>query len=92
MNILMAKGYTNYGIAEAVARMVKAIVLNELSVLPVSTTLEGEYGIKDVAISVPCIIGQEGIQSILDIPLTKEEHDKLLASANSLKEIIRTIE
>lgn len=91
MKILLAKGYTNYGIAEAVARIIKAIVLNELSVLPVSTTLTGEYDIKDVAISVPCIIGQYGIKDILDVPLTEEEHNKLKASAESLKQTISTI-
>lgn len=92
MKILMAKGFTNYGIAEAVARIVKAITLNELSVLPVSTTLKGEYGIFDVAISVPCIIGQEGIQSILDIPLTDEEHEALKKSAESLKNVMKAFE
>ena len=91
MKILLAKGYTNYGIAEAVARIIKAIVLNELSVLPVSTTLTGEYDIKDVAISVPCIIGQYGIENILDVPLTQEEYNRLKASAESLKATISTI-
>ena len=91
MKILLAKGYTNYGIAEAVARLVKAIVLNELSVLPVSTTLKGEYDIEDVAVSVPCIIGQHGIEGILDIPLTEEEQKQLKISAASLKEAIKTI-
>ena len=91
MQILLAKGYTNYGIAEAVARIIKSIVLNELSVLPVSTTLTGEYDIKDVAISVPCIIGQNGIENILDIPLTPDEHDRLKVNAESLKSTIATI-
>ena len=91
MKILLAKGYTNYGIAEAVARLVKAIVLNELSVLPVSTTLKGEYDIENVAVSVPCIIGQHGIEGILDIPLTEEEQKQLKISAASLKEAIKTI-
>ncbi len=92
MKILLCKGYTNYGIAEAVARIIKAIVLNELSVLPVSTTLTGEYGIDDVAISVPCVIGQNGIEDILDVPLTEDEYSKLKASAESLKATIITIE
>lgn len=92
MKILMAKGFTNYGIAEAVARIVKAIVLNELSVLPVSTSLNGEYGIRDVALSVPCIIGQDGIQSIIDVPLTDEEYQMLLKSAESLKNLMKGFE
>lgn len=85
IQILMKKGYTNYGIAETVARLVKAITLNELSVLPVSTTLQGEYHIHNVALSVPCIIGQHGIESILDIPLTPIEEKSLQDSAASLR-------
>lgn len=92
MKILMAKGFTNYGIAEAVARIVKAIALNELSILPVSTTLNGEYGIDQVAVSVPCIIGQHGIQSIMEVPLINEEHKKLKESAESLKHVMRDFE
>lgn len=92
MKILMAKGFTNYGIAEAVARIVKAIALNELSILPVSTTLDGEYGIDHVAVSVPCIIGQNGIQSIMEVPLTEEEHKKLKESAESLKHVMKDFE
>lgn len=91
MKILLAKGYTNYGVAESVARIAKAIVLNELSVLPVSTTLSGEYGLYDVAVSVPCIIGQEGIKAILDVPLTEYEKDQLLESGRSVKEMIKII-
>jgi L-lactate dehydrogenase len=89
MKILLAKGYTNYGVAQSVARIVKAVSLNELSVLPVATTLRGEYGTHDVAISVPCIIGQEGIKEILDIPLTQEEKEQFIASGNSVKAVMK---
>lgn len=92
LKILLKKGYTNYGIAETVARIVKAITLNELSILPVSTTLQGEYGICDVALSIPCIIGQNGIEKTLTIPLTSEEQTQLVTSGNSLKQLIGTIE
>ncbi|WP_069998267.1 L-lactate dehydrogenase [Cellulosilyticum sp. I15G10I2] len=91
MKILLAKGYTNYGVAQSVARIMKAISLNELSILPVATTLSGEYGIHDVAVSVPCIIGQEGIHEILDIPLTETEKSQLVDSAASVKSMIKTI-
>ena len=92
LKILLKKGYTNYGIAETVARIVKAIILNELSILPVSTTLQGEYGICDVALSIPCIIGQNGIEKTLTIPLTQEEQKQLVASGDSLKQLIATVE
>lgn len=92
IEIVMRKGYTNYGVAESVARLVKAITLNELSVLPVSTTLQGEYHIHNVALSVPCIIGQHGIESILDIPLTLNEQEALQASASSLRKTMEEFE
>lgn len=89
IQIIMKKGYTNFGIAETVARLIKAITLHELSVLPVSTTLEGEYGIKEVALSVPCIIGQHGIERILEVPLNEAELESLKHSAESLKETMK---
>jgi L-lactate dehydrogenase len=89
MKILLAKGYTNYGVAESVARIVKAISLNELSILPVSTTLNGEYGIKDAAISVPCIISQEGIKEILDVPLNDIEQSQFISSGTSIRDAMR---
>ncbi|WP_054742589.1 L-lactate dehydrogenase [Cellulosilyticum ruminicola] len=89
IQIIMKKGYTNFGIAETVARLIKAITLHELSVLPISTTLEGEYGIQNVALSVPCIIGQHGIERILQVPLNEAELESLKQSAESLKETMR---
>ncbi len=91
MKILLAKGYTNYGVAQSVARIVQAISLNELSILPVSTTLNGEYGIQDVAISVPCIIGQDGIKEILNIPLSAVEQEQLITSAKSVKKFVKIV-
>ncbi|WP_027339448.1 L-lactate dehydrogenase [Halonatronum saccharophilum] len=85
------KGYTNHGIAAGVGRMVKAILLNERSILPVSTLLEGEYGLEDVALSVPCVVGREGVEDIIELPLLEEEMDKIKYSARSLKGIISDI-
>lgn len=83
--ILQLKGYTNYGIASSVARLAKAMLLNELSVLPVSTTLQGEYGLRDVALSVPCILSMEGISRTLPVPLSDVEGEGLRASAAVLR-------
>lgn len=89
--ILQLKGYTSSGIAMSVSRLIKAVLLNELSILPVSTTLEGEYGISNVALSIPCVISSEGISKKLEIPLSEEEKGLLVKSAeilsNSLHEL-----
>jgi L-lactate dehydrogenase len=88
IKILQLKGYTSSGIAMSVSRIVKAVLLNELSVLPVSTTLQGEYGIENVALSIPCVISSEGISKKLEVPLSEDEIDKLKISANNLGNIL----
>lgn len=89
--ILQYKGYTNFGIAMSVTRLAKAIFLNELSILPVSTTLKGEYGIENVALSIPCVITNEGIAKTLQIPLNDQEMESLKQSATYLQNIINTV-
>lgn len=85
-DILQLKGYTNVGVAAACARIIKCIVLNEKSVLPISNVPDGEYGLRDVALSLPCIVGSQGIERILEIPLTIAERACLERSTAKLKE------
>lgn len=87
-DIVQLKGYTSAGIAMSVSRLIKAIVLNELSILPVSTTLNGEYGIDNVALSIPCVITNEGISHKLVLPLSSEENKLLHVSAEKLSAIL----
>jgi L-lactate dehydrogenase len=89
--ILTYKGYTNFGIATSVGRIAKAIFLNELSVLPISTTLQGEYGIEHVALSIPCVISNKGIEKTLEVPLEPSELEALKLSANHLKENLKAL-
>ena len=86
--IIEAKGATYYGIADSVRRIIAAIVNDEHTILPVSTMLSGEYGINEVCMGIPCIVGRNGIEQILEIPLDSEEKARLLSSARSLKEAI----
>ena len=90
-DILQLKGYTSSGIAMSVSRLVKAILLNELSVVPVSTTLEGEYGIRNVALSIPCIISSEGIVKKLEVPLGENENAQLVNSAETLTKVLENL-
>ena len=89
--VVILKGFTNYGVAGAVNRLVKSILLNELSIMPVSTTLQGEYGISDVALSLPSILSSDGIKKTLAISLAKDEVDALQYSANYLKQVLKDI-
>lgn len=83
------KGFTSSGIAMAACRLAKAVVLNEHSVLPASTTLEGEYGLTDVALSLPCVISENGVENRLEVPLTPDEVTKLKESAENIKGTIK---
>ena len=75
--IIERKGATYYGVAMAVSRIAESIIRNEHSVLPVSSLMEGEYGLTDLCISVPTIVSAKGAEQVLEIPLSQEEKEKL---------------
>ncbi len=89
--IIEAKGATYYAIADSVRRIIAAIVNDEHTILPVSTFLDGEYGVRNVCMGIPCIVGKGGIERIIEIPLNDSERQRLLQSASSLSEIIEQL-
>ena len=86
--VINRKGATFYAIALAVTRIVKAILGDEKTILPVSTLVENYYGIEDVYLGMPCIVGGSGVEKALSIDLSKTEADKLIKSANTLKDTL----
>ncbi len=86
--IIRAKGATYYAIAEAVRRIVTAIVRDESAILPISVHTGGVYGISDLAMSLPAVVSARGVERVLEIPLSTEERDALLASAARLAEVL----
>ncbi len=90
--IISKKKATYYGVAMAVKRICEAIVRDEKSILPVSTKMNGEYGIDDVVLSMPCVVGKKGIETQVPIVLDEDEVTDLHKSANTLKEIYSSIE
>ena len=90
--IIERKGATYYGIAMAVGRIAESIVLDQESVLPVSVVLEGQYGLDGLCLSIPSVVGKNGLESVLEIPLSPEENEALHASARQLKEVIAQLE
>ena len=84
--IIKAKRATYYGIGMAIARIVKAILGDENSVLTVSAKLCGEYDSKNVFIGVPCIIGRNGVKEIVELSLTDEEKEKFCKSRQVLED------
>lgn len=89
--IIEKKKATYYGIAMAVRRICEAIVRDEKSILPVSSLMQGEYGLHDVVLSMPAVLGAHGVEKVVPISLNEKELEKLQASAKTLKEIIGTI-
>ena len=87
-DIINLKGYTNTGIAMVAARFTKSFMYNEHTILPMSAVLEGEYGLTDVALSIPRMICADGIVRSFAPHLPKDELDLLYASAESVKKAI----
>ena len=90
-DIISKKGATYYAIAVAVSRICEAIVGDENSILTVSGIFEGEYGIRDVALSVPTMVGAGGVERIFEVPFGKEEIKGLNDSAITLSDLLRQI-
>ena len=90
--IIKRKGATYYGIAMAVARIAECIMKDERAILPVSVVLGGQYGLRDLALSIPSIVGRRGVEQILEIPLADGERDALRSSAGQLREVIEGLD
>ena len=90
--IINRKHATYYGIAMSVKRICEVIMRDEKSILPVSHMIYGIYGIEGVSLSMPVIVGADGVESDIPINLNGEEAVKLKNSADSLKAIMDTIE
>lgn len=90
-DVLNFKGCTNSGIAMAACRIAKAVLWNERSILPVSTTLQGEYGIHDVALSLPCLITEAGIEKRIEVALSEDEIEKLKHSAACIAKVLTSV-
>lgn len=85
--IIAKKKATYYGIAMSVRRICEAIVRNEKSILPLSVMLHGQYGLENVVLSMPAIVGSEGLETTVPIELNREEQEKLKQSAQALGKI-----
>ncbi len=87
-DVINKKGCTNTGIAMVACRYIKCVLYDEHSILPCSAVLEGEYGIKDVALSIPRMVCADGIMRAFEIHLSDEELEKLHASARSVRKAL----
>jgi L-lactate dehydrogenase len=85
--VLHGKGFTNYAIALATARIIEAVLYDEHQVLPVSSLLTGYAGISDVCLSVPSVVGRAGLLRVLPVPLSAHEREGLQRSARTVRAV-----
>lgn len=90
--VVACKGHTSYAIAMAISVIVDAIARNSLTVLPVSVLIDGYLGVRDVCMSMPCVIGRSGVTRALPVDLSDEEAAAFRNSAEMLREIIAPLE
>lgn len=86
--MIRLKGGAGQAVGVSIAEVVHAVLQNKRQVLPVSSVQSGLFGINDVALSVPSIVGKNGIEGLVEIGLTDEERGKLVASGDALKALL----
>ncbi|MGC2440554.1 MAG: malate dehydrogenase [Nitrososphaeraceae archaeon] len=88
--VISLKGATVYAPGNAVSTMVESIVKNKKTILPVSALLEGEYGYHDVCIGVPCVLGHDGAEKIIELKLNESEMKVFDLGVQSVKNAIKS--
>jgi L-lactate dehydrogenase len=89
--IIRRKGATYYAIGLGLVSIVEAILGNFRSVLSISTLMTGQYGVDNICLSLPCVIGTHGVEEVLILPMNKEEEDGFRASAKKLNLTLQEI-
>jgi L-lactate dehydrogenase len=87
-HIIERKGATFYAIASGLVRIVESILRDQNTILSVSTHIQGQYGINDIFLSLPCVVNRNGIDRIIQLPLNQLETDALTRSARALHDVL----
>lgn len=86
------KQCTEYGICSTLARMVRVVLEDEKRIMPASALLQGEYGEKDVFVGVPCVIGKNGIEQVVELPLSEKEQAEFHQCCEDVRNNIKKAE
>lgn len=89
--IIRCKGATNYAVGLAAARVIEAILRDENGVLPVTSLVDGRYGLSDVCLSLPSLVNKSGVASVLDVPMSEHELGLLRASASEVRAVAASL-
>jgi len=90
--VIERKGATYYAVSLAVTSVIESILRNQRSILPVSSLMQGQYGLHDVCLSLPTVVGREGVIQVLELPLDEVELNGLQRSAEMLWDVARSTE
>ena len=90
-DVIKLKGATVYAPGNAVATMVESVVKDKKKLLPLSAYLDGQYGVKDVCIGVPAVVGKKGIEKIIELPLDDFEKNEFLNGVKGVKEAVSNL-
>jgi L-lactate dehydrogenase len=85
--IIAGKGATNYAIGLAAARVIEAVVRDESRVLPVTSLLDGHFGLSGVCLSLPAVVNRSGVEGVLDVPMSAPETEALGLSADAVRSV-----
>ncbi len=88
---LLQKGSAYYAPSAAVTEMVRSILDDEKRVLPVAAWCTGQYGVQDMFVGVPAVLGKDGVEKILELELTEDERGQLTKSADHVKENVQRL-
>jgi len=72
--------------------MAEAVLTDKKKIVPVSIRLDGEYGLRDVYLGVPVVLGKDGIEKVIELDLTQDELDLLHKSANAVKSVMKVLD
>lgn len=89
--IIRGKGATNYAVGLAATRVIEAILRDENGVLPVSSLVDGRYGLSDVCLSLPSLVNKTGVAAVLDVPMSDHELGLLKASAAEVRAVASSL-
>ncbi len=88
---LLKSGSAYYAPSASTFHMIKSILLDEKRLLPCAAYLNGEYGIKDIYMGVPVILGKEGVERVIEVKLTREERAQFIKSSMSVRKLIKKL-
>ncbi len=89
--VIKRKGGTFYAVAPMIVELMRSIAFDQKRILPVSTMLEGQLGMSNVALSLPCVIGRGGRERVIEPPLASSEADALQNSYRVLREAVESV-